>query len=78
MEELIVMCAAGIIMAVLYSKTAYPELYAFLNIAAGAGSLILSELAAEGSLAGINTYKAAVSVILGVPGTVSQRLIGMI
>ena len=75
---MIVMCAAGVIMAVLYSKTAHPELYAIHNIAAGAGRLVLSELAAGGSLAGINTFSAAVSVILGVPGTVAQRLIGMI
>ena len=77
MAEMIVMCAAGVIMAVLYSKTAHPELYAFINIAAGAGSLVLSGYAA-GSLSGINTFSAAVSVILGIPGTVAQRLIGMI
>ena len=77
MWEITGLCAAAVIMAAMYSGTAYPKLYAFFNTAAGAVSLIASEMMFSGSLEGITPYNAALSVILGVPGTIAHRLIEM-
>ena len=74
MPEIITICAAGIIMALLYSRTARPKLYATLNALAGAVTLVASELVFTGSLAGLTFYGSAISVILGVPGTIAHRL----
>ena len=74
MPEIITVCAAGIIMALLYSRTSRPKLYAFLNAFAGAATLVVSELIFTGNLAGLTLYSSALSVILGVPGTIAHRL----
>lgn len=77
MWETAVICAAALLMAALYSRTEHPKLYAFLNMTAGALSLVLTEIVFDGGTAGITPYNAALSVILGVPGTVVHRLIEM-
>ncbi|MBQ9484379.1 MAG: hypothetical protein IJU82_09320 [Ruminiclostridium sp.] len=78
MPEIITVCVVGVIMAALYSRTSRPKLYAFLNALAGAVSLIASELIFTGSLAGLTLYGSALSVILGVPGTIAHRFFQMI
>ncbi|MCR4779739.1 MAG: hypothetical protein K5876_01445 [Ruminiclostridium sp.] len=77
MYEIAGICAAAVIMAGIYARTAHPRLYAFFNIAAGAVSLVASEIYFAGSAAGITPYSAALSVILGVPGTALHYFIGM-
>jgi len=77
MPEIITICAAGLIMALLYSRTPRPKLCAFLNALTGAASLVASELIFTGSLSGITLYSSALSVILGVPGTIAHRLLQM-
>ncbi|MBR5089705.1 MAG: hypothetical protein IK093_09775 [Ruminiclostridium sp.] len=71
------LCVTGVIMAAMYSRTSYPKLYALFNTAAGALSLIASETVFSGGLEGITPYSAALSVILGVPGTIAHRLLQM-
>ena len=78
MPEITVICIAAIIMAFLYKRTSHPKLYAFFNTSAGVISLIASETIFSGTLDGITYYNAALSAILGIPGTVAHRLIEMI
>ena len=78
MAETVILCAGAVIMAGFYSRTEHPELYAFINICAGASSLILAEILKNNSLEGINFFNTALSVILGVPGTILHGLAGMI
>ncbi len=77
MEETAVLCILALIMAGVYSKTANPKMYAFFNIAAGALSLVGSEIWFRGSAAGITPYSAALSVILGIPGTALHFFAGL-
>lgn len=78
MAEILILCAAAVLMACIYSRTKHPKLYAFINICAGASSLILSEILMHSSLENINFYNTALSVILGVPGTLLHGFAGMI
>ena len=77
MYEIAALCTAAVIMAVMYSNTRYPKAYAFANIMSGALSLVASEMIYGGGLGGITPYNAALSVILGVPGTIAHRLMEM-
>lgn len=78
MEEIALLCVLAVLMAGIYKRTANPKLYAFFNITAGAVSLIASEVYFTGTAAGITPYTAALSVILGVPGTALHYFAGMI
>jgi len=78
MAEMAGICAASVIMAAIYSGTAHPKLYAFFGILSGAVSLIASEVYFTGTAAGITPYSAAMSVILGVPGTALHYFLGII
>ncbi len=77
MAEIVILCAAAVIMAYIYSKTAHPKLYAFINICAGASSLILAEVLSNHSLERVTVFNTALSVILGVPGTILHGLAGI-
>ncbi|MBP3854879.1 MAG: hypothetical protein IK990_04595 [Ruminiclostridium sp.] len=77
MWEIAALCAAAVFMAALYRRTEHPKLCAFFNITAGALSLAVSEIMLEGSLTAITPYNAALSVILGIPGTIAHRLLMM-
>ena len=74
MTEVIIICIAALVMTEVYSRTVHPCLYAFFNTAAGAVSLAVSEMFMSGSLGGIDLYNSALSVILGLPGTVLHCL----
>ena len=74
MVEIIILCTLAVIMSEVYSKTKHPKLYALLNTAAGAGSLILSQLVLKGEIC-INSYNCAFSGILGIPGAILLSLI---
>lgn len=77
MAEITVIFVAAVIMAMLYRRTSRPKLYAFINTAAGMISLVASEIIFDGGVDGITYYNMAVSVILGIPGTITHRLIEM-
>ena len=77
MAEMAVICAAALIMAVVYKRTSNPKLYAFFNILAGAVSLVASEIYFTGTAEGITPYTAALSVILGIPGTALHYFAGI-
>ncbi len=77
MSEIAGICAAAVIMAGIYARTSHPKLYAFFNIAAGIVSLVASEIYFAGTPAGITPYSAALSVILGVPGTALHYFTGI-
>lgn len=76
MAEIVILCVLALIMSEIYSRTSRPKLYAFLNTAAGAGSLLLSQLMINGSIC-VNNYSCAFSAILGIPGTVLVSLLQM-
>lgn len=78
MPEIIAVCVCGTVMAALYKRTDKPKLYAFFNAAAGALSLVAEELVFVGDLNGVTPYNAALSVILGVPGTIAHRFLEML
>lgn len=75
MAEISAVCAAAVLMAALYGKTAHPKLYAFINAGTGVLSLAASQLYSGGGIESITPYNTALSVILGVPGTVLHRII---
>ncbi len=75
MAEITVICILAVFVAVLYGKTAHPKLYAFLNAAAGVLSLAASQIYFGSGPENITPYNTALSVILGVPGTVLHRVI---
>ena len=77
MWEIACLCAAAVIMALMYRGTAHPKMNAFINTLAGAVSLVVTEVMFSGGLDGITVYSAALSVILGVPGTIAHRLFCM-
>lgn len=77
MAEIAGICAAAVIMAGVYARTSHPKLCAFFNILAGTVSLAASELWFTGTAEGITPYTAALSVILGVPGTALHWFLGM-
>lgn len=67
MAEILILCALGVIVAEIYARTRRPKLYAFLNSAAGVGSMLLVQyMTGNGFL--VNAYSSALSAILGVPG----------
>jgi len=74
MAEIVILCVLAIAMGEIYSRTKRPKLYALLNTAAGAGSLILSQLIINGGIC-LNSYNCAFSGILGIPGTVLISLL---
>ena len=76
MAEITAVCAAAVIMAVLYGRTSHPKLYAFFNSAAGVLSLAAWQIYSGGGAEGITPYNTALSVILGVPGTLLRMVIG--
>ncbi len=76
--ETAVLCVLAVLMAGVYRRTAAPKMYAFFNIIAGAVSLVGSEIWFSGTAAGITPYSAALSVILGVPGTALHWFAGTI
>lgn len=75
MAEIIVIGIAGLIMCEIYSRTKRPKLYALLNTAAGAGSLLLWQFLSGGTVC-INNFNSAVSGILGIPGVILCALLG--
>lgn len=77
MSEMIGICLLAVIMACVYAHTSHPKLYAFFNAAAGAISLVASEIYFTGTAAGITPYSASLSVILGVPGTALHYFLGI-
>lgn len=76
MVEIVILGISALFMSEIYSRTRRPKLYAFLNTAAGAGALLLSQLAVNGEIC-INNYSCALSGILGVPGAVLVMLLGI-
>ena len=78
MYAIVGICAAAVIMAGIYAHTAHPKLYAFFNTVAGVVSLVASEIIMNGTASGITSYSAALSVILGVPGTALHYFLGII
>ena len=76
--EAAVLCVLAVFMAGMYRRTASPKLYAFFNSAAGAVSLVAAEIWQSGTTAGITPYTAALSVLLGVPGTALHLFAGML
>lgn len=68
MYEAIILCVLGLVITEIYSRTKHPKLYAFLNIIAGSGSLVILQALTAGFP--ITVYNSAFSAILGVPGTV--------
>lgn len=75
MAEIIAVCIIGVIMCEIYARTKRPKLYAFLNTAAGAGSLILWQFISADSIC-INNFNSAVSGILGIPGVILCAVLG--
>ncbi len=78
MAEIILICVAAVVMAVIYSRSECPKLYAFLNTAAGVLSLTACEMLFKGNLESIDIWDTALSVILGVPGTMLHALLKLI
>lgn len=74
MAEIISLCVMGAIMCEIYARTKRPKLYAFLNTAAGAGSLFLWQFFSD--CVCINNFNSAVSGILGIPGVILCALLG--
>ena len=77
MVEIVVLGAAALLMIHIYSRTEYPKLTAFLNIAAGIACLF-GVMILTGGLNRINYYNTALAVILGAPGAVLATVIGFI
>lgn len=77
MSEIAGICVLAVIMAGIYARTAHPKLYAFFNTAAGVVSLVASQIYFTGTVSGITPYSAALSVILGVPGTALHYFLGL-
>ena len=75
MAEITVICILTVLMAVLYGRTAHPKLYAFFNAVSGVLSLAASQIYFGGGIETITPYNTALSVVLGVPGTVLHRII---
>ena len=78
MAEIILVCTAAIIMAVIYSRSRCPKLYAFINTAAGVISLAACEMLFAGNLDGIDIWDTALSAVLGIPGTMLHALLKLI
>ncbi len=78
MAEIILICTAAVIMAVIYSRSRCPKTYAFVNTAAGVISLAACEMLFSGSLDEIDIWDTALSAIFGVPGTMLHALIKLI
>lgn len=77
MYEIAALCVTAVIMALMYVRTQHPVMYAAINTLAGAASLVACEMLYSGGVEGITPYNAALSVILGVPGTITHRLLEM-
>ena len=75
MAEIIALCALGVVMGEVYARTKHPKLYALVNTAAGAGSLLLAQLLLNGEIC-VNSFNGAFSGILGIPGTILWVLLG--
>ena len=75
MAEITVICITAVLMAAIYGRTAHPKLYAFFNTASGVLSLAASQIYFGSGLESITPYNTALSVVLGVPGTVLHRVI---
>ncbi|MBQ3841198.1 MAG: hypothetical protein II820_00760 [Ruminiclostridium sp.] len=75
MAEITAVCVIAVIMAVLYGRTAHPKLYAFFNAASGVLSLAASQIYSGGGPGTLTPYNTALSVVLGVPGTVLHMVI---
>ena len=73
----IVLLISAFIMALLYKRTEHPKLYAFCGMLAGVVSLAAAEIMMNGSVSGINVYSTALSVFLGLPGTLLHCLLKM-
>ncbi len=71
----IVLLISAFVTALMYKRTEHPKLYAFVGALAGAASLAAAEMLMNGSIGGINIYNAALSVFLGVPGTLLHCLL---
>ncbi len=76
MAEIVILGVLAVFMGEIYARTKRPKLYAFLNTAAGAGSLLLSQYFLNGSVC-VNNYSCAISGILGIPGVILVSLLGM-
>ena len=76
MAEITAVCAAAVLTAAMYGKTAHPKLYALINAGTGVLSLAASQLYSGAGPEGITPYNTALSAILGVPGTVLHIIIG--
>lgn len=68
MAQILVLCTFGVIVTEIYIRTRRPKLYAFLNSAAGVGTMLLMQYIAGGFA--VNAYNSALSAILGIPGAV--------
>lgn len=77
MAEILILCAFGAIVTEIYVRTRRPKLYAFLNSAAGIGSMLLIQYITEGGFA-VNAYNSALSAILGVPGGVLLFILNIV
>lgn len=77
MAEIIILAAAALVMIHIYSRTEYPKLTAFLNIAAGIACLF-GVMILTGGLNRINCFNTALAVILGAPGAVLAAVIGFL
>ncbi len=69
MTEIIILSILGILMAELYTRTKRPKLYALLNTSLGGIALAFVQ-AVSGGMIIIDSYNAAFSAILGLPGAV--------
>ena len=69
MAEIVILCVLALIVGEVYIRTKRPKLYALLNTAAGAGVLLVLQLAAKGEIC-ITGFNTALSGILGIPGAV--------
>ena len=78
MSEIILICVSAVIVAVIYSRSRCPKLYALINTAAGILSLAACEMLFTGNLNGIDIWDTALSAILGVPGTMLHALLKLI
>lgn len=76
MAEIIALSVLALIMGEIYARTKRPKLYALLNTAAGAGSLLLAQYLINGGIC-INSFNCAVSGILGIPGAILCTLLQM-
>lgn len=68
MLEIVILVVLGLIMTEAYIHTKRPKLYAALNTAFGAISLVLVQTLSGGF--NVTIYNSAISAILGVPGTI--------